>query len=240
MKVFVASAMPTTYPYKLQKPSTISDRVRDTATDFILDSGIGDDVSNKEVLDLAAEYNADYVVAKDYLHDQDATTDSIRRFVDQYAYHGTDATPFIPLQPPHAEHYQALVDQGLDVYDSYVLGGMATDDVTTAQQIRWIRDFHEATPDSIYAHGLGVGGGMEFVSTVAGKDWLDSVDCSTPEQAAMFGKALDTRLRQQEMLAFSGGEGKSRRTHPLAAFNSWQVRDVWVREAEQSGLEVYA
>lgn len=231
--------MPTTYPHKLQKPSTVSDRVRDTADEFILDSGIGDDVSNREVLDLAAEYNADYVVGKDYLHDQDATTDSIRRFIDQHAYHDTTATPLIPLQPPHAEHYHQLVEQDLDVHEHYVLGGMAADDVTTAQQIQWIRDFHHATPNDLYVHGLGVGGGMEFVSKVAGKGWLDSVDCSTPEQAAMFGKVLDSRLRQREMLAFPGGEGKSERTHPLAGFNSWQVRDVWVREAKQSGLDVY-
>jgi hypothetical protein len=239
MKVFVASNMPTTYPCKLQKPSTVSNRVRDTADEFILDSGIGDDVSNHEVLDLAAEYNADYVVGKDYLHDQDRTTESIKRFIDKHAYHDTTATPLIPLQPPHAEHYQTLVDKGLDVHDHYVLGGMATDDVTTADQIAWIRDFHNKTPDDLYVHGLGVGGGMDFVSTVAGKGWLDSVDCSTPEQAAMFGKVLDLRLRQREMLAFSGGEGKSRRTYPLAAFNSWQVHDVWVREAKQQGLEAY-
>lgn len=239
MKVFVASAMPTSYPYKLQKPSTITPRVRNTADEFILDSGIGDDVSNQEVLDLAAEHNADYVVGKDYLHDQARTTESIRRFVDLYAYHETDATPLIPLQPPHLEHYESLVDEGLDVHDHYVLGGMASEDVSTTQQIQWIREFARNTPNDLYVHGLGVGGGMEFVSKVAGKGWLDSVDCSTPEMAAKDGRMMDERLRQHSEMVFPGGEGRCRRTYPLAEFNSWQIRDVWLREAKHGDLAAY-
>jgi len=44
MEVYIASNMPTDYPLKLQKPSTVSDRVRTTAETFILDSGIGETV----------------------------------------------------------------------------------------------------------------------------------------------------------------------------------------------------
>jgi len=236
--VFIASNMPTSYPYKLQKPSTVRDSVRDTADTFILDSGIGDNVSNQEVLDLAVEYNADYVVAKDYLHDQTQTTESIQSFRELYHQHETDATPMIPLQPPFVEHYEQLENAGLDAFTHYMLGGMIVDGVDTAQQIRWIKDFGECGPN-VYTHGLGVGGGMEFVSKVAGKGWVDSVDCSTPEQAAMFGSVLDKRLRQEDVMTFPGGEGKSNRTHALAEFNSWQTKDVWDREAEQTGLAAY-
>jgi len=238
MDIYVASAMPTDYPLKLQKPSTISKRVVDSTDTVIMDSGIGDDVSNTEVLELATEYKADYVVAKDYLHDQTKTTDSIAKFRDLYADKETDATPLIPLQPPFIKHYEQLEARGLDTFSHYVLGGMAIGEVDTTQQIRWIKEFHENGPD-VYTHGLGVGGGMEFVSKVAGKGWLDSVDCSTPEQAAMFGQILDKRLRQKEMMAFPGGEGKSNRTHALAEFNSWQLHDVWERESQQVGLAAY-
>ena len=233
MRVYVASAMPTSYPFKLQKPSTVSSRVRDSAESFIMDSGIGDDVSNKEVLDLAAAYDADFVVAKDFLHEQERTTESVHEFMDLYQEHETEATPMIPLQPPFDKHYAQL-----DGFNHYVLGGMALDSVDTSQQIRWIEQFRRVAPN-VYAHGLGVGGGIEFVQKVAGRGLLDSIDCSTPEQAAMFGAILDKRLRQQDVMTFPGGEGKSKRTYAIAEFNSWQLNDVWELEAQSGGLEHY-
>lgn len=231
-QVYVASNMPTSYPCKLQKPSTVNNRVRETADSFIFDSGIGDDVSNKEVLDMAHEYEADYVVAKDYLHEQDATTESVKQFMELYSDHKCEAKPLIPLQPPYDEHYQDLSG-----YQRYVLGGMAVDTVDTAQQIAWIRDFRRVAPD-VYAHGLGVGGGIEFVQKVAPTDLLDSIDCSTPEQAAQFGSVLDSRLRQNQVRVMSG-EGASKRNYALGEFNSYQLQDVWDREAESGNLSDY-
>lgn len=228
-EVFVASAMATSYPWKLQKPSTVSPRVRETADSFIMDSGIGDDVSNREVIELATKYDADYVVAKDYLHDRDRTTKSVNEFMEIFPEYDCSATPLVPLQPPHHKHYREL-----EGFDHYVLGGMALDTVDSEQQLKWIKEFRRVAPD-VYAHGLGVGGSLPFVRECAAGDYLDSVDCSTPEQAAMFGKVLDSDLSQRDVLAFPGGEGKSDRTHPLAAFNSWQVRDVWEREADREG-----
>jgi hypothetical protein len=223
-KVFVASNLATDFPRKLQKPSTINQRVRETAETYIMDSGIGDDVSNAEVLDLADEYNADYVIGKDYLHDHDRTTESVREFMELHADHACTATPMVPLQPPHAEHYRDLPD-----FTHYVLGGLAVPDVPTADAIRYIREFRDVAPD-VYAHGLGVGGGIEFTRTVARNGWLDSIDCSTPEQAAMFGSVLDAQLRQQQVRV-KNGEGVAKRNTALADFNSWQVQDVWNREA---------
>lgn len=231
-KFFVASAMPIDYPYKLQKPSTVSQRDRDGASEFIMDSGIGDEVSNETVLDIAHKYDADWVVAKDYLHDKERTTESVRQFMDLWENHETDATPLIPLQPPHAKHYADL-----NGYDHYVLGGMAIDDVTTAQKIRWIREFREVAPN-VYAHGLGVGGGMEFVQKVAGSGLLDSVDAATPEMAGQFGAVLDERLRQKQV-RIGNGEGISKRNYALSEFNAWQIQDAWEREANRSGLERY-
>lgn len=227
-RVYVASAMPTGYPYKLQKPSTITPRVRDTAESFIMDSGIGDDVSNREVIELAIEHDADYVVAKDYLHDQDRTTESVREFINIFSEYVCDITPLIPLQPPFHKHYQEL-----EGFDHYVLGGMAGNDVDTQTQLRWIREFRNVAPD-VYAHGLGVGGCLKFVRECAAADLLDSVDCSTPEQAAIRGCVVGEDLRQREVMAFPGGEGRTKRSYPLADFNSWQVADVWGREDRRS------
>lgn len=240
MKVYVASAMPTDYPRKLQKPSTAAARVRETADSYILDSGIGDDVSNREVLDLAADLNADYVIAKDYLHEFDKTSASIAKFMDLHADHETDATPMIPIQCQpsrdrwHIDHYKQLDCDATH----YVLGGMAVDDVGTDEQIKSIRRFRAHVGPEPHVHGLGVGGGMRFVSRVAGTGWLDSVDCATPEMAGQFGAVLDGRLRQNEVRVMSG-EGASKRNYAISEFNSWQIQDVWDREADHAGLAAY-
>jgi len=239
MKVFVASNMPTNYPRKLQKPSTVNQRVRETAETFIMDSGIGDSVATTEILDLAHEYDADYVVAKDELHDFTQTTENITRFHEEYQTHPTDATPLIPVQcDPHNDQWH--VDHLSDLPESshYVLGGMAVDSVSTTQAIKSIQAFRNAVGPDPYVHGLGVGGGIEFVSAVAGTNWLDSIDCATPEMAGQFGAVLDERLRQQQVRVMSG-TGASKRNIPLSAFNSWQLQDVWDRESTHSGLEAY-
>jgi len=247
MKVFVASAMPTAYPWKLQKPATVTPKVRDTAEQFILDSGIGDNVSTGELLQLAERHEPEYIVAKDELYDHTTSTENTLDLLDGLTSCKASSTPLLPLQPPYDEHYDLLSDHGLDDR-MYVLGGMATEDVDTDTQLRWIRNFRRVAPD-VYAHGLGVGGGIEFVTRVAGSGLLDSVDCSTPELAAMNGAVIDDRLRQTPTMSFPGGKGRNRRTYPLAEFNSWQIHDVWARESDpthvrgdddQSGLEAFA
>lgn len=236
MRVFVASAMPTNYPYKLQKPSTVGGRVRDTADVFIMDSGIGDEVSNREVLELAMQYNADYVVPKDELHDFETTTENVTEFLDLHETADCDATVLIPVQCDpktdswHTEHLSELPE-----HSHYVLGGMAVDEVSTTEQIKSIKRFRDVVGPDKYVHGLGVGGGMAFVAKVAGTNWLDSVDCATPEMAGQFGCVLDERLRQQQVRVMNG-EGASKRNIPLSEFNSYQLQDVWEREAKDTGL----
>ena len=223
--LFVASNLPTNFPRKLQKPSTVNPTTRESAETFIMDSGIGDDVSNQEVLDLAHDYDADYVVAKDYLHDQERTTESVKIFLQEYQNHPCGATPMIPLQPPHGEHYPDLAG-----FSYYVLGGMATDDVTNDEILRWIHDAADVIPQNAHVHALGVGGGRETAQALAGKGLVDSIDCSTPEQAAMYGKVLDADLRQREV-RIGSGDGARQRNLPLAAFNSWQIQDYWREQA---------
>jgi hypothetical protein len=239
MNVFVASNMPTDYPWKLQKPSTVNDRVRDTAETFIMDSGIGDEVSNQEVLDLAYEYTADYVVPKDVLHDFEQTTSNATEFLSLYENHPCEATVLVPVQcnPKNDEWHTDHVDD-LPTHTHYVLGGMAVDEVSTTEQITAIKNFRQHVGGEAYVHGLGVGGGIEFVSKVAGKGWLDSVDCATPEMAGQFGSILDERLRQKQVRVMSG-QGASKRNIPLSEFNSWQLKDVWEREAAYPGLEQF-
>jgi len=185
--VFVASELAHNYPLVLQKPANATRKIRETADTYILDSGIGDETTNGEVLNLAHDLDADYVIPCDELHNQAATTRSVQEFYLQYDSHPCDATPLIPLQPPHADHYHDLPG-----HEHYCLGGMAGKDVSDDQAIRWIREFREVAGPDIYLHALGVGGGSTIVRALAGERIVNSVDCSTPELAAMNGKALTT------------------------------------------------
>lgn len=241
VRVYVASDIPTSYPYKLQKPSTVRYAVRDTAESFIFDSGIGnDDLDNKEVLDMAEGYDADYVIAKDYLHEPRRTTESVAEFIDYYEKSRCTATPMCPVQPDYVQHYEDLKNHSIkgtsitEWFDHYVLGGMSTDEVSTEDQIKWINKFDSVVEDSAYVHALGVGTSMKFIQSFAGTGVLDSVDCSTPEMAGAFGCVFDQRLRREEVRVMSG-EGASKRNHALAEFNSWQLQDVWDREEGSMG-----
>jgi tRNA-guanine family transglycosylase len=229
--VYVASNIPHRYPLKLQKPSTVNQRVRETTEAFIMDSGIGDDVSNKDVLDLSVEYNADYVVAKDYLHDHEATIEGVLDFLREFDPN-IHPTPMLPLQPPYKAHFRKYAERGLlQNFEHIVLGGMVVDEITNADRIKWIKEIADVIPDEYHVHGLGIGGSMELVEAIAPVNILDSVDCATPEMAAINGSVIDGRLRQQNMMVFPGGQGRRKRTSALSEFNAWNIQDIWDRES---------
>jgi len=228
---FVASNIPHDYPLVLQKPATASAKIRETAETYILDSGIGDDIDPREILDLSAELDADFVIADDELHDQAATTRNFRRFERLHADHETEATLVTPLQPPHAEHYRDLPGRS-----HYCLGGMASEDVSDEQAVRWIRQFRGVAGSEPYVHALGVGGGIGIVRALAGVGLVDSIDAATPELAASHGRVLGPELRHH-CVQIHSGEGNRKRTEPLAEFNCWQVSDAWTREATDTGQQ---
>jgi len=223
--IYVASNMPYPYPYKLGKPRHQSPKIRDSSVTWIQDSGIGDDTTNADVLDLAAEYEADFVVPCDELHDHEATTTAVHEFLELYDDSDVRATPLIPLQPPYDEHYHDLPD-----FAAYCLGGIAFD-YSPTEQIEAIETFrHVAGPDP-YAHALGVGGSMTFVRYVANNpDAVQSVDCSTPEQAAINGSVIDADLKQQSINILTG-EGSSAGRYSLAETNAYQLTDAYTRSA---------
>jgi len=206
--VYVASNMPYEYPYKLVKPSHVAPQVANSCETLIMDSGIGnDEVTNADVLDLAAKYGADMVVAKDYLHDQDRTTESIKEFLDTCDDHHCRATPLIPLQPPHHEHFQSLPNQY-----HYLLGGMAFG-WDTRQIIDALQKFRDAAGDGPYVHLLGVGANpklMDFIGRNPGM--VQSIDCSTPEQCAINGEIYDTTLKRTDYKIRTGNGSRAVRS----------------------------
>lgn len=226
--IYVASNMPYPYPYKLGKPANQTPKIRDSSTTWIQDSGIGDDTTNADVLELAAEYDADFVVPCDELHDQPATTDAVHEFLELYDDSDVRATPLIALQPPYPEHYRELSDFG-----AYCLGGMAFD-YSPREQVELIAEFRRAAGPEPYVHALGVGGSMTFVRYVANNpNAVQSVDCSTPEQAAINGSVIDAQLKQKG-ISILNGDGSSRGRYSLAETNAYQLTDAYTRATRSS------
>ena len=205
--VFVASNMPYTYPYKLVKPEHVTQEIVNSAETVIMDSGIGDDTTNKDVLDLAEKYDTDFVVAKDYLHDQSKTTESIQQFLSLWDEHECRATPLIPLQPPHYEHYKKHLG-----HYHYLLGGMAFD-YSTEQIIEQIEKFVARAGTSPYVHLLGAGANSKLMDYLArNPDYIQSLDCSTPEQCAINNNIYDVSLRQEDYQIRTGEDSRQTRS----------------------------
>jgi len=235
--VYVASNMPYDYPYKLVKPEHVSQEIVDSAKTVIMDSGIGnDELDNTDVLDLAAKYDADMVVGKDYLHDQDRTTASINEFLNAWDDHHCRATPLIPLQPPHHEHYEQVAGQY-----HYLLGGMAFG-WSTDQIISAVQKFRNRVGDSPYVHLLGVGANRKLMDFLArNPGMVQSIDCSTPEQCAINSKIYDVNLNQRDY-QIRTGEGSRRIRSDLSRHLAYTLCDsITMRHnTEQSKQQTWA
>lgn len=230
--------MPYSYPYKLVKPEHVTPGVVDSCETLIMDSGIGnDEVSNRDVLDLAEKYDADMVVAKDYLHEQDRTTESIRGFLREWGDHTCRATPLIPLQPPHHEHYRELPDNY-----HYLLGGMAFDYETT-EIIEAVERFREVAGTAPYVHLLGVGANSRLMDYLAqNPEHVQSIDCSTPEQCAINGNIYDVGLTQKSYDIRTGVDSRLTRAG-LAQHLAYTLNDairLRYEEQDQSRLAAFA
>jgi len=227
--VFVASNMPYPYPYKLVKPEHVEPRVVDSCQTLIMDSGIGDDVSNAEVLDLAETHDADMVVAKDYLHDHEMTTESVHEFLELWDDHNCRATPLIPLQPDHTEHYRDLPG-----HYHYLLGGMAFD-YDTSEIIRAVETFRREVGSGPYLHLLGVGANPRLMEWLArNPEFVQSIDCSTPEQCAINSNIYDVELRQRDY-QIRTGEGSSQTRYLLAQHLAYTLNDAIRMKYETTG-----
>lgn len=228
--IYVASAMPYPYPYKLMKPEHAEQRVADTCDTLIMDSGIGDDTTNRQVLELAQKYDADFVVPCDELRDQTATTEAVHDFLEVYDDMDVRATPLIPLQPPYDEHYRDLSG-----HYAYVLGGIAFDEdgnqVDPRKQVAELQQFRREAGPEPYAHALGVGGSMTVVNALANNpNLVQSVDCSTPEQAAINGSVIDAQLKQKSIEILTG-DGSAAGRYALAETNAYQLNDAYTKAA---------
>jgi len=195
LDIYAASSLKHPWPYRLQNAAECYPASFWRSQDRILDSAIGEDLTNQDVLSHAVERHATAVVAKDYLNDQEATTESIREFIDLYDSQ-THPRAYIPLQPPYEEHvvdvYPLVEESGLS--HRYMLGGLAN--AAPGERIDRLLDFRAEVGDEPTAHGLGWGLEDQLVATIREEPTLlDSVDNSSPSQAVQNNKVLDKHWR---------------------------------------------
>jgi hypothetical protein len=196
--IYVASCMPYEYRFKLLKPKNATPSLASSGEKLIMDSGIGDDISNKDVLDSALKYDCEYIVAKDYLHQKEKTTKSIRDFWYQYDKHGYSGDVLIPLQEPHIEHYYELGEP-----DAVLIGGIKN--YSVRRQIETIQKFSKSVSDDVYIHALGMGMSEEFIKFIKrNPNIVDSVDCSTPEQNPINNRISDATMKQSQFITPKG------------------------------------
>lgn len=75
---------------------------------------------------------------------------------------------------------------------------------------------------------------MTVVRTLANNpNLIQSVDCSTPEQAAINGSVIDSKLKQQN-ISILNGDGSSRGRYDLAQTNAYQLVDAYTKAAKSN------
>lgn len=242
VRIYAASSLKHPWPYRLQNAAECYPASFWRSQDRILDSAIGEDLSNQEVLDHAVERHATAVVAKDYLGDHEATTESIEEFAD---LHDPERHPraYIPLQPPYDEHvaevYTIIENSHLD--HRYMLGGLAN--ASPSRRIEELLSFRKEVGPGPEAHGLGWGLDDQLVVTLREEPGLlDSVDNSSPSQAAQNGQVLDKHWQARDCPNVDGKYQNSvhgafefamlvSATHRLTVFN-----DDFKEATDQSAL----
>lgn len=245
VKIFAASSLKHPWPYRLQNAAECYPASFWRSQDRIMDSGIHADLSNEDVLTHAVQRHATAVVAKDYLHDQQATTESINDFVRRHNPHH-HGRAYIPLQPPYDEHIQTVypIIEESHIPHRYMLGGLATAPVE--RRIDELLAFRREVGSGPVAHGLGWGLDDNLVATIRDEPGLlDSIDNSSPAQAAQNGQILDKHWRARDCPNVDGQYQNSvhgafefamlvQATHRLTEFN-----DDFDGATEQSNLHEY-
>lgn len=197
------------YPYRLAMAGKVTDQIRNSCLELIVDSNIEDeDVTNEEVIHDATRFHADFVIPKDYIGEIDASYESTREFIDLWKDRPEcHATIIAPLQPPYRQHYSQY-EEFYSQFSHFCLGGISNIG-SPREQLTAINEFRDLIGQSAYLHGLGVGTRLEFIKGLRkNPQLLDSLDISTPEIAPACNALPDKSMTQVEY-EFPSGDDSS-------------------------------
>ncbi len=183
------------YPYRLVPVDRVGDRMRNASQQLMIDSSINDPtMDNKEVIEKAIEYDAQYVIPKDYWGEIDKTQESLEAFHELYQQSGCEATVLWPLQPPHDEHYKKY-EGFFSKVSHFAVGGVK--DADPEEQIEAVKTVRDAVGPYKHVHGLGMGCSETVIESIWNNHGLmDSMDTSTFERLPGFGKTANAEWEQ--------------------------------------------
>jgi hypothetical protein len=190
------------YPYRLVSSQSLRPSVRERSLELIVDSGYHDgDVTNKQVIERATDYNVDYLIPRDRIGEPDETVEMMREFFETFESMECRAKPFVVIQPPYE---QTLADHGefYSQFGRFALGGLRN--YGPVRQVEELVSFHTAldtlsgvSARSVSIHALGVGLSPEIVHVLRDRPYLvDSLDISTPEMAIKNNQLPDALWKQ--------------------------------------------
>lgn len=167
----------------------------------MLDSGFdnADTTTNADLIDTAEKYTPTYIIPNDVIGDPEATAEKVADFLEQARAANITATPFVPIQPPHREHYRLLEAEYPEQarHSHFCLGGMR--DWEPEQQVEAIRNFREAAGWNCHVHALGLGGSLTLIQAFRDTpQLLDSLDLSTADRCTTSGKLPDKTWEPRE------------------------------------------
>lgn len=199
--------------------------------DYVLDSNFRDDtITNRDVLDEAAELGADAAVLADVYQDLEATVGALLDGLDLADDHHYDGTVVLPLQPPHDECYRRIAESvDRDVW--WAVGGVK--DETAAVKIDAARTLRDHVGPDEHIHGLGFGVTDELGRAVrASPGMLDSVDNATAMSNAV--SSLGGRDEKMTVAAARATAARLEALRALTPFGENSPEDL--RDRGQTGL----
>lgn len=223
------------WPWRMEPVHQATASAVQRSDTYILDSSIQhEEIGNQETLDTAHELGADYVVLADVWQDFDATVDRLLDGLNLHADHPCEATPILPLQPPHGECYQELGGQ----HHVFAIGGVK--DATAHEKIQACEDVREVAGPAPHLHGLGFGFSDSVAKHLARQpDLLDSCDSSTAGQQALNAQ-YETGTEVSTLYSLNAGLRMLRTARKLGPLTDWPDADPEeLRTEGQAGLTTF-
>lgn len=225
--IYCSSIMPRWgYPHKLMSYWEARGTVRDSADHVIIDSGFRKYGDMGQILDTAAQHDAAWLIPPDitphfYCYDEisaESRAQELARHLRKYERKDLDTGVLLPLHrpveeclvelqnPEHTAKWGEFPDGEslLDIYGGVAIGLKG---IPTAERVEIMGTVNRQTPDGTHIHGLSPGTDMEmFAFLRENPHMVDSLDVSTPENAARNNKIPDHEWHQHSVPFPSGSD----------------------------------
>jgi len=165
------------WPWRMQAPKDATEGYRNSCEQYVIDSDPqDDDVTTRDVLDTAAELDAEVASLADVYQDKDATVESLLDGLALADDHRFDGTLLLPLQSPVDECWREI---GEPTDEWRGIGSLK--DASDHARVQAAKRFRDAAGYCVHLHGFGWGPTDGLASEIRPRpDLLDSVDYSTP------------------------------------------------------------